>query len=141
MGTTGETARRLAVSAARRTAWAAVLVVTCATAANAMPAEVATTQTAKVSLSGSVRGLRPGAVAALHVTVRNDSAGTAHVTGVTTAVSAPGTCARHLSVAPFAGVLDVPPNGVRTVVLRAALDSATPASCAATGWRLDYTAR
>lgn len=139
--TTGETARRLAVSAARRTAWAAVLVVTFATAANAMPAEVAMSQTAQVSLSGSVRGLRPGAVAPLRVTVRNDSANVAHVTSVTTAVSAAGGCARHLTVAPYAGVLDVPPNGVRDVVLRAALDSATPASCAAAGWRLDYTAR
>jgi hypothetical protein len=139
--TTGETARRIAVAAARRTAWAAVLVVTFATAANAMPTEVALTQTSRVSLSGSIRGLRPGAVAPLRVTVRNESAGVAHVTSVTTAVSAAGACARHLTVTPFAGVLDVPPNGVRTVVLRAALDSATPASCRVAGWRLDYTAR
>jgi hypothetical protein len=139
MNTGVRTFAGLALATARRSAWVAVALGALAVAAPAQT-EVAMT-TVHVGLSGSVHGLVPGKPAPLRVHVRNDSAAVAHVTRVTATAGAPGGCGRYLTVAPFAGMLDVPPNAVRDVVLRAHLDAALPAQCRTVAWRLDYTAR
>lgn len=133
-------ARRLATRVAGAAAWTGVAAV--ALAVTGGPREVAMPQTSHVSLSGDVADLRPGVPTPLTVSVRNGSAAPARVTAVRVTVTpdGPARCGGYLTVSSFAGVLDVPPNGVRDVVLTAQLAAAMPPECRTVTWRLDYAA-
>jgi hypothetical protein len=132
--------RGIAMAAARRTAWVVVALVGVALARG--PHDVALARTTTVALSGSVRGLVPGVASPIRVSVRNGARTAAHVTHVEATVRADrARCDRYLSVAPYDGAVDVPPNAVRHVVLRALVATRLPEQCRTVSWTLDYAAR
>ncbi len=95
---------------------------------------------ASFAISGTVRGLYPGAHQTLVLTVTNWRAFTVVVTSMTTAVedAGPACPSTYLTVTPFAGRLVVPAHGSATASVLASLDLSAPDACRGSVFPLIY---
>ncbi len=103
--------------------------------------EVASDQTGRFGISGSVTGLYPGASMPLVLTVSNHQEFTIVVTSITTSVGSPSPAcvSANLSVTPFAGNVSVPPEGTSNVTVTVTLSHSSPDACQGAVFPLQYT--
>lgn len=102
--------------------------------------EVASDQTGRFGISGSVTGLYPGASMPLVLTVSNHQEFTIVVTSITTSVGSPNpACASaNLTVTQFIGDLSVPAKGTSNVAVTVTLTHAAPDACQGAVFPLQY---
>lgn len=103
--------------------------------------DVASDQSGRFTISGSVTGLFPGASMPLVLTVSNHREFAIVVTSITTSVGSPSpSCASaNLSVSQFVGNLSVPAEGTSKVTVTVTLSLAAPDACQGAVFPLQYT--
>ena len=102
---------------------------------------VASGETGRFGISGSVTGLYPGASMPLVLTVSNHQEFAIVVDSITTSVGSPSpACASaNLSVSQFTGNLAVPAEGTSNVTVTVTLSHAAPDACQGAVFPLQYS--